>query len=303
MVKQRFWGKNAEVMDPANWPSPVSKPYEHRQAAAKAEEYLERAFVKESEDVVDAAIAKQLRQGNLDDEIVERVLDQGVPKRVRDLFGRLMPEGQMAVKQRFLIKGLEKSGWTPDAPQIADPDGFVKYLSSPKNKKLLEIFFDEGERDLLEGAREYMRITSLAAQTGKGAGMVAAMGGSAAVGLAVLQGMYGTALASAFVGRVVQGRVIRNLLLKFVYAKGDPAKAQAIMKELRGYVVAAENQYLEEGGPPPLPDIEFSRDMMKDLSDYGMDQLRLSGEYVKETAEEATTALGRMLSNDPEDSE
>ncbi len=191
MIKQRFWGKNKEIMDPANWPSAVTRPHEHRQAAAKAQELLERAYVKESEQVVDAAIAKQLREGNLDDEIVERVLDQGVPKRIDDLFNKLMPEGKQAVKQRFLTKGLEKAGWTPDAPQIADPDGFVKYLSTPKNKKMLKVFFDEGEQELLEGAREYMRITALAAQTGKGSGMVAAMGGGAAVGLAVLNGLWG----------------------------------------------------------------------------------------------------------------
>jgi len=295
MVKQRFWGKNKEIMDPANWPSQVTRPHEHRQAAAKAQELLERAYVKESEQVVDAAIAKQLRQGNLDDEIVERVLDQGVPKRIDDLFNKLMPEGKQAVKQRFLTKGLEKAGWTPDAPQIADPDGFVKYLSDPKNKKMLNVFFDEGERELLEGAREYMRITSLAAQTGKGSGMVAAMGGGAAVGLAVLNGLWGIAATSALAGRVIQSAPIRNGLLKLVYAKGDPTKSQAIMQELRGYVVAAENQYLEEGGPPELPDIEFDKEMMKDLGDYGMEYLRGLGDYGMEKMEDVTQSLGRML--------
>lgn len=295
MIKQRFWGKNEEVMNPANWPSAVTRPHEHRQAAAKAQELLERAYVKESESVVSAAVAKQLRQGKLDDETVERVLDQGTPKLVDDLFNKLMPEGKEAVKQRFLIKGLEKSGWTPDAPQIADPDGFVKYLSDPKNKKMLNVFFDEGERELLEGAREYMRITALAAQTGKGSGMVAAMGGGAAVGLAVLNGLWGIAATSALAGRVIQSAPIRNALLKLTYAKGDPAKAQLIMKELRGLVVAAENQYFEEGGPPELPEIEFSKEMMKDLGDYGMEYLRGLGDYGMEKLEDVSQSLGRML--------
>jgi hypothetical protein len=295
MIKQRFWGKNEEIMNPANWPSAVTRPHEHRQAAAKAQELLERAYVKESDQVVNAAIATQLKKGNLDDETVERVLDQGDSKSVVDLFSKLMPEGKQAVKKRFLIRGLEKSGWTPDAPQIADPDGFVKYLSDPKNKKMLKVFFDEGERELLEGAREYMRITALAAQTGKGSGMVAAMGGGAAVGLAVLNGLWGVAAASALAGRVIQGQTIRDLLLKLTYAKGDPAKAQLIMQELRPLVVAAENQYFESGGPPELPEIEFSKDMMKDLGDYGMQALRGLGGYGMEKLEDVSQSLSRML--------
>jgi hypothetical protein len=295
MIKQRFWGKNKEIMDPENWPSGVTQPQARREAQAKAHELLERAFVKESESVVDVAIAKQLRDGNLTDETVERVLDQGTSKRVVDLFNKLMPEGKQAVKRRFLIKGMEKSGWTPDAPQIADPDGFVKYLSTPKNRKMLKVFFDEGEQELLEGAREYMRITALAAQTGKGSGMVAAMGGGAAVGLAVLNGLWGVAAATALAGQVIQGPAIRNALLKLTYAKGDPTKAQAIMKELRGLVVAAENQYFESGGPPELPDIEFNKEMMKDLGDYGMEYLRTLGDRGMEKFEDVTGELSRML--------
>lgn len=295
MVRHRFWGKNKEIMDPENWPSGVTKPRERKAAQAKAQELLERAYSKEADEIVDAALAKQLRQGNLDGEIVERVLDQGNPKRIDDLFGKLMPDGQLAVKQRFLTKGLERAGWTPDDPQIADPDQFVKFLSDPKNKKMLNVFFDEGERDLIEGTREYLRITSAAGKTGQGAGMVAAMGGGAAVGLALLNGLYGIAAATAVAGRGIQSQPIRNLLLKLTYARGDPKKSQAIMQELRPLVVAAENQYMESGGPPELPDIEFDKDMMKDLGDYGMEQLRNLGNYGVKQVEDVTQSLSEML--------
>lgn len=295
MVKQRFWGKNKELMDPDNWPSGVTNPKGRREAQNKAQELLERAFQKEADDVVDTAIAKQLRQGNLDDEIVERVLDQGEPKRVTDLFGKLMPDGQLAVKQRFLTKGLERAGWTPDSPQIADPDGFVKYLSDPKNKKVLSVFFDKGERELIEGTREYLRLTTASGKTGQGAGMVAAVGGGAAVGMALMNGLFGVAAVTALAGRGIQSGPIRNLLLKLTYAKGDPAKSQAIMQQLRPLVIAAQNQYMESGGPPQLPDVEFNKDMMKDLGAYGMDYLRTLGDKGMDKMEDVTGRLGEML--------
>ena len=295
MIKQRFWGKNAEVMDPNNWPTGVGNPQARRNAQAKAQEMLERAFEREADDVVDFALAKQLRQGNLDDDIVERVLDQAKPKRVQDLFNKLMPEGKLAVKQRFITKGLEKAGWTPDAPQIADPDQFVKYLTNPKNKKMLDVFFDGGERDLIEGTREYLRITAAAAKTGQGAGMVAAVGGGAAVGLAVANGLWGVAMMTALAGRAIQGKTVRDLLLKLTYAKGDPAKAQVIMQALRPAVIALQNQYFESGGPPELPDVEFDKEMMKDLGDYSMEYLRGLGAKGQEKIEDITGRLSEML--------
>ncbi len=295
MIKQRFWGKNAEVMDPNNWPTGVGNPQARRNAQAKAQKMLERAFEKEADDVVDFALAKQLRKGNLDDDIVERVLDQAKPKRVQDLFNKLMPEGKLAVRQRFLTKGLEKAGWTPDSPQIADPDKFVDYLTNPKNKKMLSVFFDQGERDLIEGTREYLRITAAAAKTGQGAGMVAAVGGGAAVGLAIANGLWGVAMATALAGRAIQGKTVRNLLLKLTYAKGDPAKTQVIMQALRPAVIALQNQYFESGGPPELPDVEFNKEMMKDLGDYSMEYLRGLGDQVWGEIEDVTGRLSEML--------
>ncbi len=67
------------------------------------------------------------------------------------------------------------------------------------------------------------------------------------------------------------------------------------MQELRPLVVAAENQYFESGGPPELPEIEFSKDMMKDLGDYGMQYLRTLGERGMDKFEDVTGELSRML--------
>jgi hypothetical protein len=312
LIKQRFWGKNKDLITRSEWPKaginpetriwdPVTKTFgepatEARRAAQqKAQDLLESAFEKESKEIIDGALARQLKEGNLDDEIVERVLDMGIPKRVRDLYDKLLPDGKKAVKKRFLSKGLEKAGWTPDAPQISNPDEFVKYLSDPKNKKMLNIFFDQGEKDLIEGTREYLRMTSAAAKTSAGAGMVAAVGGASAVGLTMFAGL-GWAGITAGAGRVIQGRVVRNLLLKLAYAKGNPEKAQTIMQALRPAVMALESQYFEEGGPPELPPIEeFDEQMMKDLGDYGMEYLRSLGDVGMKKIEGVTGTLSEML--------
>jgi hypothetical protein len=297
MIRQRFWGKNKEIMDPENWPTGVTEIGAEKLQIVKqkSQELLERAFRKESDEIIDAALAKQLKQGNLDGEIVEMVLDQANPRRVNDLFHKLLPDGQLGVKQRFLTKALEKAGWSPDAPQIADPDGFVKALSKPEARKVMKVIFDENELNLVEGVREYLRMTSLAAKTGKGAGMVAAVGGTAAIAGTMFSGLFGSAALIAASGRAIQSKAVRNLLLKLTYAKGDPVKSQAIMRELRPLVVALENQYLEEGGPPELPDVEFDKDMMKDLGDYGMERLRAVGAAGMDQLEDVTKSLSDML--------
>jgi len=295
MIKQRFWGKNAEVMNPNNWPSRITKPEEYLAAKQKAQELLERAWLREADDAVDAGLAKALGRGDLDDEVVERILDQAKPKRVTDLMSKLMPEGKQAVKQRFITKALEKSGWTPDAPQIADADGFVKYLSDPKNRKMVNIIFDQTERDLIEGTTEYLRMTAVAGAAGKGAGMVAAVGGSAIIVGALWQGLFTGAAVTAITGRMIQSVPVRNLLLKLKYAKGNPEKTQKVMQQLRPAVLALSSTYLESGGPPEFPEVEFDKDMMKDLGDYSMDYLRSLGDVGFKKFEDVTGRLSEML--------
>ncbi len=295
MIKQRFWGRNADKLDPNKWPSPITKPYEHRQAKQAAQELIDRAWQKESVVAIDSGLAKALARGDLDDEIVDRILDQAKPKRVTDLFTKLMPEGKQAVKQRFLTKGLEKAGWTPDAPQIADSTKFVKYMSDPKNRKMMNIFFDKTERDLIEGTTEYLRMTAAAAATSKGAGMVAAVGGSAVVAGALYTGFLSGAALTAVAGRIVQSAPVRNLLVKLVYAKGNAEKTQAIMRQLRPAILALQSTYLESGGPPELPEVEFNKDMMKDFGDYSMEYLRNLGDVGMEKFEDVTGRLTKML--------
>jgi hypothetical protein len=155
MTKKRFWGKNKN-------PSP---------------EQVAAAWKKESEEISDTLLNRYIRRGNIDEDLVDKALDSGKPKHIRQLLGKLDEGGRTAAKQRFIARGLEKSGWTPEGAraQIADPKKFMSYLDNPKNKKTLRAMFTPEEQEVLNGAREYLRLTAPAGDI-KGAGMTAAIG-------------------------------------------------------------------------------------------------------------------------------
>ncbi len=250
MTKSRFFGRNQNPTD----------------------DQIRAAWQREIGDVQEGILGRYIRAGEIDEEVVDRVFDAAKPRHLTEMFGRLTPEGQQAARQRFMARGLEKAGWTPEAPTIANPKAFMDYLDSPAARRVMGEAFDEVDQDLLRGAREYLRITEAAATAGKGAGMTAAMAGGGALALGLLDAVAGGAAVMGGVGRAAQSDMARNFLLRLSHAKGNEAATAAIMAEARPFFQAVTDQYQQEAWD--LPSMEVTEEMIDRGSSSAMDELQ-----------------------------
>ena len=250
MIKRRFWGPNKN-------PTP---------------EMVERAFAKEADELTRGILQRYIRVGNIDEEVADAVLKSGNTRQVGELFNKLMPEGKAALRQRFMARGLERAGWTPEASSIANPKKFLDYLDSPEARRTMGEIFDEVDQDLLKGAREYLRMTSAAANTGKGAGMTAAVAGGAGFALGMLDAVAGGAAIMGGAGRTAQSDIARNFLLRLAHAEGNEAATAAIMSEARPFFQAVGDQWQQESWD--LPSMEVTEEMVEQGSSSAMDELR-----------------------------
>lgn len=278
MILRRFWGKNEEVF---------------RFKPSRMKEMLKRAYQKEGDEIQSDILSRYIRKGKINEDIVDTVLDAGNTKQLGELLNKLLPEGKEAAKQRFIARGLERSGWTPEAPINADPTKFVEYLNSPAARRNIKVLFDEVDQDVLVGAKEYLRLTLPAQTAGKGAGMAAAMAGGAGFAIGVLDAVVGAGFLMGRSGAVMQSATARNFLLKMAHAKGDEKLTASLMAEARPYFLALENQWKQENWQ--LPAMEITQDMLMEEGTSAMDALKARGIEAGEQVMSAPQRLMEML--------
>ena len=239
-----------------------------------SEAMIRRAWLKEAGEVVDDVLAKRIKASKIDEQLVDAVFNGNNGRRIKELFDKLTPAGQRMAQQRFLAEGMRRANWRPgQASNIATPTTFVKYLDDHA-KALKNMFPDPEQRAMLEGAREFIRITEDAANIGKGAGMTAAMAGG---GMFYLFDVVGGAMAGAMtgmMGQAVQSGPVRNLFLRLAHAQGKPALVKEIMAKLRPLILATGNQILQGEIDMPELNLSMSPDMIQGQAASGMQALR-----------------------------
>jgi hypothetical protein len=266
MMLRRFWGANEKMA---------------RNNTKRAREMINNAFEKEMDEISEGVLYSAIANDRIDDIIVDKVMDSARPKMLTELFNKLMPEGKQAARQRFILRGLEDASWTPGSPGVADPKQFMAWLNKPANKKVIAAWFEPEDQLVLNGAREYLRLTVAAQETGKGAGMVAAMSAGAGIGMlaGLVNAVVGSAAATGIAGRIFQSPFVRDRLLKLAHVAGDEAQTAAIMMELRPYMVAAQNQWKQDNYHFPEVNItqeslkKGGEDLIEDLSGAAEDAL------------------------------
>ena len=249
MMKRRFWGQNEKLIE--------------KGSITRANEMIERAYVAEMDEISHGVLQEAIANNRIDDIVVDRVMDAGRPPQLRELWNKLMPSGKEAARQRFVLRGLEEASWTPGSPGIADPKKFMAWLDRPSNKKIVSEWFSPEDQQVLNGTREYLRLTAQAQEAGKGAGMVAAVsagGGGVALFAGVFNALAGGAAIMSGAGRVYQSSYVRDRLLKLAHTKGDEAATAIIMRDLAPYFIAAENQWKQDNYY--FPDVNITQDSL-----------------------------------------
>jgi len=285
MMNQRFWGKQ-EWVHPENIPifGKGSKT-----VPKAAQEMIEAAWVKEADDISEGVLKEAIKNNQLDDVIVDKVMDTGRPKLLTDLFDRLTPEGQATARKRFLLRGLEESTWTPEAPSVADPAKFMKWLDKPGNRRVINEWFTPEDQEVVKGVREYLRITASAQSAGKGAGMVAAgatAGGAAGAGIifGILDSVVGISALTGTAGRLYQN-TFRNFFLRMAHTEGDEAATAAIMREMRPFIQAGMNQWKQDNYY--FPEVNITAESLKE----GGENLLMN---LEDTAKGAVGDIGQL---------
>lgn len=236
-------------------------------------EMIERAFSKEADDIINAVLKKRIAAGNIDEQLVDSVLNSNNTRRIKELFVKLSPEGQKMARNRFLAEGLTRAGWAPgQQATIATPGVFVKFLD--KNRKTVNAMFKGEDKAMLDGAKEFIRITEAAAGIGKGAGMTAAMAAGSAFYLFDIIGAAGSGLMTSLAVKGGQSAPVRNLLLRLAHAEGNPALVNSIMRELRPLIAGTGIDVLQDKVDMPELSMNMDPNMVKEGASGAMDSLR-----------------------------
>ena len=148
MKTRHFWGANEKLLEgtAAN--------------TKRARDMLDRAWVKEADEISDGVLKRAIQNNEIDDIVVDEVIKSGSPRHLRQLFNKLMPEGKEAARRRFLLQGLEEASWSPGSPGVANPQKFFQFLEKPSNKKIIKEWFTPEDQEVMSGMREYLRLTS-----------------------------------------------------------------------------------------------------------------------------------------------
>lgn len=268
MTNQRFWGKQQEMLENIPYYGAGSKTGPRR-----AQEMMERAWEKEAAELTEGVLKQAIKNNQIDDTVIDGVMTSNKSQIMSELFERLTPKGREAVRNRWLMNGLEDATWYADAPGSANPAKFMQWLNAPTNRKFIAEWFSPEEQQMLIGMREYLRLSARADKTSGGAGMIAA-GAGVSWFAGMLQAVVGVGAVTAGIGHAYQGKFIRNRFLQLAHTKGNEKATAAIMDALRPYMLAAEKQW--KGDNYYFPDVNISKDSLKeagsDVIDYAVTQ-------------------------------
>ena len=244
-----------------------------------------------------------IEAGNVDQQVIRQTMKSGDDQLMRFMVNNLSADGVHAARQMVLRDAMRVAGWrrTEAAEAIVDPKKFLRWMETENvEKQLRHLFPDGAERETLNGMMEYLRMTALAQETGKGVGMAAAggMGQMSANAMNFLTlGLIGAA------GHAYQSAPIRNLLLRLEHVKGNPRMKDAIMEQITPLLMAGGRQMSQlwtEDDPQDSVYVsdefaEAQEDQDRSLVDQGMEQLRaIAGEEGVE-AQEETGVTGRLM--------
>ena len=208
-----------------------------------------KIFREDLAQVKDTQLKKLIQKGDVSPDVANQILDSGKPQILRDFYNKLDPAGQQATRQRLLQGVLEESGW----PQSADATKVLRNLEKKKTMRAFNAFFPGVHNKQLDGLKEYLRMTMPAGKIGEGVGMAASGGGGFTIGtganIATL-GIFGA------LGRGVESKPVRNLLLRLHYAKGNPKAMERVMRQLRPLAQALGEEMTRQQPPQEAPSVQ-----------------------------------------------
>jgi hypothetical protein len=207
-----------------------------------------------------------IEAGEVDEQVIRKTLQNGDEVLMQTMMQNLTPTGRENARRMFLQNGLYRSGWRagPAEELIADPKKFVAWMDN--NADQVRQLWPEGEeRQLIDGMREYLRLTQAAQETGRGIGMAAAGG----IGQQAANAMNLVTLgAIGALGHAYQSAPVRNLLLRLHHIKDDVAMKDMLMKQITPMLMAGGRMAAQEWNAADPHDTVYASDGLLEALGY-----------------------------------
>lgn len=236
-----------------------------------------------------------MERGEIDQGVMRRVLKSGDVEDMQFLYKNMGSEGRDAAKQMLMRNLLKIGGWRrgPAGEAPINAKKVFEALDKDEVSAQLRTFFPtEAAQAEIGGLREYLRLTAAAQETGRGAGMAAAIGAGTGQAISMFTNL-GLAGIPGLIGRAYQSAPMRNLLLRLYHTRGDKRLQDKVMAQLEPLAIAAGRQVLQdwtESDPydqvyaAETPENEEEEKARMQQGESTMDQLRREAEeFARET--------------------
>ena len=243
------------------------------------------------------ALRVAIENGEISEQVVRNALFSGDESLTRALVDNLSDTGMDNARAMYLRQGLWDAGWRagPIDDMTAtsiDAGRFLKFLDDNPSQ-LQALWPDEADRRMLEGMREYLRMTRGAQQTGQGIGMAAAAQTGFGTGLnLVTLGLAGLA------GNAYQSAPIRNMLIRLSEIKSNPRLKDQIMNQLGAPLMAAGREMANQWTDSDPYDSVYVSELLQEYYEQQADtQDAIAHSQVR--AGSPLGPSGRLFSNQP----
>jgi hypothetical protein len=198
-----------------------------------------------SEDMKNASLKTVLMKGNVQPEVINRILFSGKPSEVRAIYSKLTPQGQANARAAVLAKAADDASMQVAEGKIVLPDQFAKNVQKMGNS--VGVLFKGDDLKRVEGLMRVLNITKRAREaaeapaTGAQAvpfvagGLMTQVFGSAVSGAAATAGI-------GLLARTYESAPVRNLLLKL----RDAELGSALEDELARRVISTMQTQAEK---------------------------------------------------------
>lgn len=198
-----------------------------------------------SEDMKNASLKTVLMKGNVQPEVINRILFSGKPSEVRAIYSKLTPQGQANARAAVLAKAADDASMQVAEGKIVLPDQFAKNVQKMGNS--VGVLFKGDDLKRVEGLMRVLNITKRAREaaeapaTGAQAvpfvagGLMTQVFGSAVSGAAATAGI-------GLLARTYESAPVRNLLLKL----RDSELGSALEDELARRVISTMQTQAEK---------------------------------------------------------
>lgn len=218
---------------------------------------LARALgLKEMDRVHNQALKQALKNGDITPDLVDTVLNKGRGTDLTTMYRNLNATGKQLVRSRVMAQALRKAGASLDnlsewASSTNNINNLIRVLDKdPVVQRGIRRFFNDEDKAVLEGAKEYLRMTSESGKQFEAIGMMAGGQGGQGAMKSGLQALNPWNWATTTAAKAHESDFVRDMLLRLRNTTDTPLVQRQIYSELRPVLLGLSQASAQDGRDP-----------------------------------------------------